>query len=221
MEARLRRLIYKHQNFLESICAAESESVMSFTKQLLQFASTLSESKQIDIDQRECHKFIEIASIDIDKPSIDDILQVAAKDYIEIKRFLERVDSSNEETDGGASVEKPHITMAHFSQSSQQNILKDYSMVVGHDVTVSITGILIGETVAALSVKLPEFLGGSESCRTPACHNTFPHVTVWVGKNDSAARSNELPSMVEMGNATEVELAQSINVPGSFSFWYI
>lgn len=229
MESQLRSLISKHQAFLESICASESESKAAFVRQLSDLSATLLICKQTDNSHVAQHKFIEIASIDFGKESIDEALQRAAADYTEVKCFLERIretqkiDRQQEASTviDGSCVKRPHVTMAHFSQLSQNSIVKEYSQADGQSIAVTITGMLIGESIAAFSVKLPEFLDGMESVETPPCRNAFPHTTVWVGSNESAAKSNSLPLMVENGQAVQVKFANDIVLPGKFCFWYI
>lgn len=225
METRIRRLISKHQTFLESMCVSESESRESFLKQLSHLSSTLTDMKSMhEIHSSIQRTFIEIASIDVEKTLIDAALQDSATDFAEVKCFLSRVGDLQSNDDRatvteGSFVEKTHVTMAHFSQLSQRDLLKEYSRVDGHTITISITGILMSETVAAFSVTLPEFLDDMQS--TPSCQNNFPHVTVWVGNSESAAKSNNLPDMVSKSEAIRVDFTQSIEVTGKFSFWYI
>lgn len=236
LEARLRNMVSKYQTFLESLCAAESETRQSFVKQLSHLALVLSDIKAVDDVQQERHqlKFINIASIDIDKAQIDNVLEKSAKEYDEVKCFLTLVGRqlSGEDHQAshnldvapaseGAFVEKPHITMAHFSQLSQINIFNEFNHVDGQSIMVTLTGILIGESIAAFSVRLPEYLDCKKSCATPSCQNKFPHLTVWVRSDESAAKSNDLPSMVAEGEAIRVEFRQSIDVPGKFCFWHI
>ena len=225
MEIRIRKSISKHQTLLESMCVGESESREAFLKQLSHLSSTLIDTKSLhEIQPSIQHTFIEIASIDVEKTLIDAALQDSARDFAEVKCFLSRVGDLQSNDDGasvseGSFVEKTHVTMAHFSQISQRDILKEYSCVDGHLITISITGILISETIAAFSVTFPDFLEDTQS--VPSCHNAFPHVTVWVGNNESAARSNNLPDMVSKNEAIRVDFTQSIEVSGKFGFWYI
>lgn len=234
MERRLRSQILKHQAFLESLCVSESESKEAFIKQLSDLTLTVSSDKPVDGDHSSRHKFVEIASVDIDEQLIRSALLDAAKLNVEVMSLLERIGKMLNGMDQeafsimdltlasqGFFVQRPHVTMAHFSQLSQQNILKEYSQANGKSITLTITGILIGETVAAFSVRLPEFLDGMEPLKTPPCQNAFPHITIWVGTDESASKSNDLPSMVEKSEAIKVEFAQGIDVSGTLCFWYI
>ena len=141
------------------------------------------------------------------------------KSFNEAGQLASRMDSSSASL--GLFVQRPHVTMAHFSQLSQQNILKEYTYADGKSVTLTITGILIGETIAAFSIRLPDYLNGTEPLAAPPCQNSFPHITVWVGNDESAAKSNDLPAMVERNEAIKVELAQCIDASGTLCFWYI
>jgi hypothetical protein len=111
--------------------------------------------------------------------------------------------------------------MAHFSQLSQQTLYADYRDIIGHSLTLSITGILIGETVAALSVTLPAQSDTEPPCNVPPSQNTFPHITIWFGEGESASRANELPSLVEKREAVRLELKEPMQISGKFEFWYL
>ena len=222
MERRLRTLIFQHEGFLESLCTDEFESRNAFLKQLSSMSSSLTSTKKAvrSTEHPTIRKFIEIASIDIDKNLVDGVLEQIAKDCVQVKHFTTRIREKHSNTSDGSAVENTHVTMAHFSQLSQQDILKGFAHVEGKPVTVTITDILISESIAAFRVKLPKFLDDMQQCATPSCLNAFPHVTIWVGSNESAAKSNELPAMVDRKEAVQVELAHQC-ITGKFCFWYI
>jgi len=220
-EERLRKLVITHQDFLLSMCAPESDSKEAFLTQLAQLVSTLPDNKQ-KLDHEIHHKFIEIASIDIDQGLINNALKDIAKVNVDVESFLTRVTSGVcSEINEGDFVEKTHVTLAHFSQLSQLSMHTKYSHLHGHIIAITITGILIGKSVAALSVRLPEFVDDKKSCSMPSCCNSFPHITIWVGNDGNAATANNLPAMVEKRDAIRIDLVKSIEVPGKFGFWYI
>ena len=226
MERRLRAMISQHESFLESLCNAEFESRSAFFKQLSYLSSSLTKRETARHVHSTGHKFIEIVSIDIDRDIIDRVLEEIRKDCVQLEHLMMRIGKkhSNKGTlnlnqiSEGTSVEKTHVTMAHFSQLSQQDILKGFAHVEGRPVTVTITDILIGESIAAFRVKLPKVLDDLRVM--PSCLNVFPHVTIWFGSNESAAKSNDLPAMVERKEAIQVELSHQ-SIAGTFCFWYI
>jgi hypothetical protein len=227
------------EDLLQSLCALESDSREAFLKQLSRFSSSLIDKKLVkSLEHIPRHKFIEIASIDINESLIVGALAKIAEDYADVSSFLTEVggipsvhNSQIQEDDSavpntnakckGSFVRKPHVTMAHFSQLSQQNMINNYLHVSGQPITVTITGILIGKSVVAFSIFLPEKIDSKISRTTPPCHNSFPHVTVWVEDGENAVRSNELPLLVEKGEAIWVKLAETIDVLGKFGFWFI
>ena len=239
MEKRLRELLLLHQNTLESMCAPEIESRESFLRQVAAYTmnvDSIFQSKS-GIEQATIHRFIEIVSVDVDVKAIHGLVEKLASKNADVGRFLESKeglpiingnrDNMPQEVQElpkegcGTFVEKTHVTMAHFSQSSQQKLREMYGHLDGHPVDVSITDLVIGETVVAFSIVIPGKSKSQPPWDIPPIQNSYPHITIWFGEGESAARSNDLPDLVERGEAIRVALDETVSVPGTFGYWYI
>ena len=241
MENQLRKLVLTHKDTLQSMCASEMESRESFLKQVVSYASSLDSLFQSNemSGQATMHRFVEIVSIDVDVKSIHNLLKQLASESNIVEGFLHRAGGLPNTTSysecttrveltdighsegSGTFVQKTHVTMAHFSQLSQQKLYSEFKHLFGHSVEVSVTAILIGETIAALSVILPEQIHSETPIDIPPSQNVYPHITVWLGAGESAVRSNDLPAMVERGEAVQVVLGEVATVSGTFAYWFI
>jgi hypothetical protein len=135
----------------------------------------------------------------------------------------------------GRLIERPHVTMAHASQVSQQEMHDIFDSLADRVVSVRLTGFWWSDRVAALSVELPdEHLTILETdmekdgrhdapitARTaiPACRNVFPHITLWVADGAQAKESNNLPSLHEKGLAERIVWRQTVCIEGVISLW--
>ncbi|KAL7468445.1 hypothetical protein ACHAXS_008682 [Conticribra weissflogii] len=237
METRLRDLILLHQESLKSMTIPVDESREQFLSQIASKVMDLDDNFQMknSMQGRGLQHFIEIASIDVDVKEIRDILSMLASHDVDVRNFFDGrggipvAESSvadsihREHTDLvlGTFVEKTHVTMAHFSQLSQQKIRDTYGHLEGNSVSVSVTDLIIGESVAAFSVMVPEKTDGEKPRDIPPPRNSYAHITIWFGEGESAARSNDLPSMVERGEAKRVVLSEAVQVCGKIGYWFI
>ena len=72
---------------------------------------------------------------------------------------------------------------------------------------------------AALFVELSPNTLGELPIPLPVSQNISPHITIWYADGGHAVDSNQLPELVNVGDATETKLAVPISLGGKISYW--
>lgn len=114
-------------------------------------------------------------------------------------------------------VKNPHITMAHCSQLSQDEMKQQYGPILDQYVSVKVTGLLWNARIAALSVEVASETTTGALAGKPL--NPFPHMTLWHTEDVSPVESNELPHLLSIDQASQVILPQPALLEGKLSFW--
>lgn len=117
----------------------------------------------------------------------------------------------------GKVIDQPHVTMAHFHQLSQSDMKATFQPLSGSRAQVKVLRILWSDRVAALGVETPPTTENGD--RLPQPLNAFPHITVWRSDGVRAVESNDLPKLVEAGEAHQLILTDPIMLTGTVSLW--
>ena len=117
-------------------------------------------------------------------------------------------------------VECTHITMAFAGEkNSPEALISKFHRLQGREVKIFVTGFLWSSTSAALAIKIASSTTGEDSVPVPACENTFAHVTVWCAPGIKKSLSNQLPNLIESGEAFRVDFDNEDVLMGKISFW--
>jgi hypothetical protein len=230
MESKLRMELKNHEHFLHQISVDVEVSRLAFQSQLCDISTSLEFA-----DNAECKEFskvsstsrrIKIFSLDVQLKAVHDILASASKQSAECDQFLtSRIqDKCNHEENKSLSrfITSTHCTFAHCCNLAQTEMYKRFSHLIGVPLKIHATAILFSDSVAALEVSIPSET--ASSCDPiqpiPKPINTFHHITIWCAKGVAPFESNQLPKMVESGEATKVVFESPKDVEGVFGFWY-
>lgn len=219
----MRGSLQRHCDALRSITVDELVSQLGFASKLLESVAAV-DAMDLSVDLLQTNlqagRFIQIASIDVDMNAVHALMN-SLESNGRLKDFLE---TSNLETCGLIPETKEfsirrshHVTMAHFSQMSQADLLKLFQPFVGARVHLAATALLWSGRVAALAVDVAK---QTEKGRCiPRCMNKFPHITVWCQEGAEARESNQLPALVDAGKAKRLEFLKPVILEGSVSLW--
>lgn len=218
MEKRLRISIQNHSNFLRALSADQNDSELSFLEQLQSNIASLDSSSE-EAYVEDPQKFIDLVSIDVDVKNVHQLLSNKALKYPRLAEYFNEIGGLKlplqvEENLAGRFVYKTHMTMVHYSQSSQRDMKSHFSRLEGKKVKLTITGILFSNKVAALSVIVPRETEIEPRMNLPPCQNKFSHITVWAGQNILEATANDLPDAVENQMAQRIVFDKHIHVEG-------
>ena len=222
MELRLRSSIKTHGEFLNSITIDREVSFRSFVDQLKSNAKVLDNPSAISESKQSSESFISLVSIDVNREEVRKILSNAITNYSPLADYFKRMSSpeAGMEWEKRLNEKQPHVTMAHFSRSSQNRMRSDFGSIVGMKVKLRVNGILYSDKVAALSVILPETTTGLSTYPLPSCENDFPHITVWCAHNVKAFESNCLPDNIKNSFAKKIVFDDEFVIDGVVSYWY-
>jgi len=113
---------------------------------------------------------------------------------------------------------KTHVTLAHYHDTTQHDLKRTFQPLCGSQVTVTVTGLLWSpQRVAALAVKISK--KNQDGVAVPPPRNVFVHMTVWCHESATAVEANELPQLVEQGQATRIDFDDPIALTGEVSLW--
>lgn len=218
MESRLRSTIAAHRETLSRITIGVEEAEKGFLEQLVNRVMTLNggfqEDKRpeikltsIDVDRKSIHRFLMDHRVDVTGDFLNTVLaheiqDVAIRDGCYVgQRFVPR----------------PHITIAHYKETTQSEMKETYGSLQGCEVNVVLTGFLWNESVAAFAAEIDEATLDEKTMPRPK--NAFVHITVWFAEGAKAAMANELPSQVASNKARLIEIADPICLTGTVAFW--
>jgi hypothetical protein len=228
MEERVRKSIGNVQDELLAKTATLEQAQDVFVRQLLARIQSLAKEP---VDAMECDSTrgdeemarIKLVAIDIARASIHSLLKQEGR-IGSISDFLEKtLDGTPSECwiddhfAGDLFVERTHVTMQFWQETSQASMQELYGPLLGAAVDLQATGLLWDERVAALEVTVNKTTQDGQEI--PPGKNKFVHVTVWVSNAAQAWESNKLPSKVDSGLAHRVQFAQSVPLFGAVSFW--
>jgi hypothetical protein len=228
MEERVRKSIGNVQDELLAKTATLEQAQDVFVRQLLARIQSLAKEP---VDAMECDSTrgdeemarIKLVAIDIARASIHSLLKQEGR-IGSISDFLEKtLDGTPSECwidhhfAGDLFVERTHVTMQFWQETSQASMQELYGPLLGAAVDLQATGLLWDERVAALEVTVNKTTQDGQEI--PPGKNKFVHVTVWVSNTAQAWESNKLPSKVDSGLAHRVQFAQSVPLFGAVSFW--
>jgi Fungal tRNA ligase phosphodiesterase domain len=195
-----------------------------FTSQLMERVSEVDTGSYSVVEYDAPSAFIKLVAVDVSVGDVHVLLRDMAKDSRLaplMKQFS--VDPTNHtmlpsvDWDDSQFIPKTHVTMAHFKEATQGAMRVSFGKLVGEVVEVSVTAVLWDKKVAALEVQLPAVTTNGNDL--PKSKNEFSHVTIWCEKGTKAVASNELPGLVERGEAQRVSLDQPVVLPGTVALW--
>jgi hypothetical protein len=225
MEGVLRATLAKHKDFLLGLAADENTSRLAFIDHVTSFTrkvcedDTTSDAKADGTSVAATCKKIRVVSIDFSVQDIHGALKAVAIEDVRVMEALKfmgaEVGNSIFSKNRGFE-QQTHVTMAHSSRTSQQEIRSKFESLLTQGVAVMVIGLLWSDRIAALAVELSS--ASETGAGIPKCSNTFAHITLWRDGAKSM-ESNQLPSLVSDGKASEVTFRNPFEVKGLFSFW--
>ena len=231
LEERLRSLLKQYRDQIVGMSVEISTSRRRFVSQLAEIVcqSDSLESYALSEGTMKRPSFVKLAAVDIDPESVHKLLQ----EYTEDARFIpfwenvmEAKPKTSEETMTAATAEdqkfvaNTHETMAHFHQMKQADMKAAFEPLCGSRVSVKVSALLWSDRVAALAVTDVGSDDRSESSPVvPRPMNIFPHITVWHSRDAQARESNDLPSLVESGEANRIDFDDPVELSGVIALW--
>lgn len=248
LETRLRSSIETHKDTIMAMTVNLEDSVEAFSVQMADRIKSLSiKTEKIipspmndSIQDDDISKSVKLVSLDIDRALIQGLLD-KRRESGDLKNFYDFIPSfsskakQNEDSDTDMAdatgrskdycsdpnfVKSTHVTMAFVGEKNPpETLIANFRHLQGREVTVSVTGFLWSTTNAALAIKIASSTADEESLSVPSCENSFAHITVWVAPDVKKSLSNQLPNLVESGNASRVDFDTDDVVVGKLSFW--
>lgn len=234
IESQLRELLVKYNDLLVSLSVDPAISKREFVSQVMERVAALAAPGAFTHGTpgviSDGSGFVRIVSVDVSQALVHSLLRCHAKTYPPISKFLEKILEGEEDADtgsksvgsvipGGNFVADTHITMVHFSQINQSAMRDQFEALIGCAVDVTVTGIIWNDRIAALAVEVATETVDKPGLEIPAPKNSFPHITLWHQQDVSARDSNELPGLVERGDAERIDFSDPSVIQGSISFW--
>eukprot|EP00980_Cylindrotheca_fusiformis_P002955 scaffold683_cov124-Cylindrotheca_fusiformis.AAC.24 len=215
MEKRIRRCVQDHSETLSKIAVDQDEAGQKFLEQIVDRISALN-------DDPEAYQQIKLAAIDFDKKNIHQILMDHRDDVTAdfLKMALGAIDDVGIRDGcytGTNFIARPHITLAHYNDTSQSEMKDGFSHLQGCTLKTTVTGFLWNESVAAFCVEVDDKTLDEQPMPRP--RNEFVHITVWIADGAEAFLSNTLPSQVVNKKASRVDFVDPICVTGTVAFW--
>ena len=229
LELRLRNSLEESREFLNSLTYGIEESQQSFFEQIQKAVAKADSGDFYDMEQEEygtseklsvsISKAIDYVSIDV---SVDDVhesllMNVGDERLNGFWKLIAGNDVPNNVLRGNRRTDKQlkyntHVTLAHKSERSQDEMRQQFGALEGQGVGVTVTGILWDDRTAALAVQLPNTT--NEGSILSVADDKFTHITLWCQDGTSAFRSNELPALVPTGKANRADFTQSTILDG-------
>ena len=223
----------KHRKQVLAMAAEKAVSQKQFVKQLIDRVAeadgleSYTITKETDSSKKRT-SLIKIASIDVKATYVYATLRSLAGDS-RLKHFWEMVvkDAETPDTtfpDDPATesrtnwILKTHVTLAHYHDTTQHDLKRVFQPLCGSKVIVTVMGLLWSpHRVAALAVEICS--ENQDGVAVPPPRNVFPHLTVWCHESASAVEANDLPHLVEQGQATRINFDHPIPLTGEVSLW--
>jgi len=227
-ETRLRIELKNHEHFLRQVTADLEVSRQAFLTQLCDISSFLeftdSLNSQDTLEDSSTGRHIKIFSLDVKMKAVHDILATVTKESDEFDQFLKyRIkDKCNHEDNKSSNrfIISTHCTFAHACNLPPTEMYKRFSHLLGVHLKITATAVLFCDTIAALEVSIPSETSRDPVQPIPPPINKFQHITIWCAKGVSPFESNQLPKMVERGEATKKCFNAPKSLQGILSFWY-
>jgi hypothetical protein len=228
LEQRLREGLDRHRSLLLSLTVDEATSRKALASKLTEAVAEVDSRSTSETSGEPARPFVTLAAIDVSYDAVQELVLSATQDA-RFHSFWETVGRNRpddvgaaQELPAGASgqwIEKPHVTLVHFSHTDQQSMYGTFGPLEGVRVKVRPRAILWNRRVAALAVEvdgtsMPTDDGAQmEAALTthsiPPSRNPFVHVTIWCSDDASSVESNDLPALVESKQAEKVDLDDS------------
>jgi hypothetical protein len=171
---------------------------------------------------KEPETFVKIASIDVEMAAVHTLLMQykdsATMEFLNVALAGKSLSNSFQ---GGIFAGKDfvsttHLTMAHIERTSQATIRQLYGGLLGARVELKVTALLWSTRVAAFAVNVAEQT--EDGKKLSKSQNSFSHITIWF-RGTTAFEANQLPDLVESGEAQRIEFDNPIPLSGKISFW--
>jgi hypothetical protein len=202
--------------------------------------------RDVSPEQRELSessKKLKLVSIDVDRSEIHGVLEKLEQsgeisEFLKVARSqssnaLDAYDANNQEASLTEQIdayppprfiEETHVTMAFAGRkSSAKTLIQKFRGLQGNEVGLHVNGFLWSSAHAAFSVEIANRAfsgnGASDEVEVPECENAFPHITVWCAAGAKAFHSNNLPRLVDAGEASKVQIIPEIELHGKLMFW--
>ena len=228
IEARIREAVTSNDEFLASLCVNESISRLSFISQLkLIDLNDSMKGPSLNANSNTVCEHIKLVAVYVDMSDVWKVLKQKCSKIDCFELFFQSIngdDHSNanvseylvapEKVHHGRIIQDTHITMAHFSTNTSQEMRTTFGCFEGGSVEVTVNALLIGKEAAAIEVHDMKMLSITEAL--PKCTNNFVHITVWCKSN--ASLSNKLPELASRGEAIRIEFDQTMVLTGDLRF---
>jgi Fungal tRNA ligase phosphodiesterase domain len=230
LEDKLRKSISEAQDELLAKTVSLKKSQEAFIRQLCARIQSLSVAIEPE-DPMDCDGAgsnegvpkVKLVAVDVAKASVHSLLRQESTsgpvgDFLEMALEGSPLECWNDDHYvGELFVERTHVTMQFWKETSQESIQESFGPLLGATVDLQATGLLWDDQVAALEVSVSKTTQDGKD--VPPSRNEFVHITIWVAKTAQAQLSNKLPSKLNQGVAKKVVFAKPAPLKGTISFW--
>jgi Fungal tRNA ligase phosphodiesterase domain len=221
LEIRLRDVLDRYEDVILSSTVDVATSRQTFITSLKEKICEADSIVSYDVPP-----FVKIAAIDVAVVSVLHVLREVYKNE-RISTFFDRILCGNDideilsdltyrKAEDLGFVTKSHVTLAHCRSMSQSCLRSTFTPHLESTMELSAHSLLWNDRVMALAVKVSEIT--SEGKILPSSINEFVHLTVWIDKDASAVEANNLPRLVDMGEAYRLDFP-SYSLQGVVSLW--
>jgi hypothetical protein len=228
VEQRLREGLDRHRPLLLSLTVDEATSRKVLASKLTEAVAEVDSRSTSETLGEPSRPFVTLAAIDVSYDTVQELVLSTTQDA-RFHTFWEAVGRNRPDDVGAAQelpaptsglwIEKPHVTLVHFSHTDQQSLYGTFGPLEGVRAKVRPRAILWNRRAAALAVEVDATsmptdegakVGASMTTHSiPPSRNPFVHVTIWCRDDASSVESNDLPALVESKQAEKVDLDDS------------
>jgi len=220
-ELHLRNTLILHTDFLQDLTCDEKVSKASFISQISDQVYSLHKSYEEEKIDKVSH--VRLVSIDIDYNTVHAVLRVLAEGDSSASKILYNLPDEIVENDDSSNMDrymiKTHVTLAHSSEMSQEEIQTRFGSLVSLTVEIQVKSLMHSTKVAALEIEVAETSASDPPQILPQTFNDFQHITVWCAKGIRGVESKKLPSGLENGESKKIILDKPVTLKGTITFW--
>ncbi|KAG0482091.1 hypothetical protein HPP92_010175 [Vanilla planifolia] len=202
-EKRLKEVIFRHADYLNSIQVPFEFAVKQVTEQLKDVIK--GKVRTPDSEKRRFGNLV-FAAVTLPVLDIRSLLNKLASTNAEVETFLKGKELEKNLT-------KAHVTLAH-KRSHGVTAVASYGVYHHLKVPVELTALFFSDNLAAFEARLGSINGEKISSK-----NQWPHATIWTGGVASAKEANTLPQLHAEGKAKRLDIDPPFTVDGVVDFY--
>lgn len=206
-------MVTKHSTEILACAVPLERAVKAFSSRITE---RMAETHEKALNVSTSASFIKLAAIDVDAECLHKILIGEQQNEL-LKGLFETVKFDSTETSPGHFIDKTHVTMLHWSNTSQKALRENFQHLCGKSVLVWIETIVWNDNIVAFGCRVDSRTRDGDAVPVPS--SKFVHITFWLRSGSSAAESNELPMLVQNGKATLISWEQDHEIEGTISLW--